>query len=159
MLFLPPLTLLCLKLIDKTRHKKLLPHGNRVGRIVPKLGIPVLILVALIIVPSFLAQSHNDFSYGTSLISSVSRSGRDTEAINERFGQSTVIALLVPKGDPAKENLLSRELETQPHVTGVVSYATAVGPQLPGEFLDSSITERFYSEHYSRIIVYTDTAE
>ncbi len=159
MLFLPPLTLLCLKLIDKTRHKKFLPHGNRVGRIVPKLGIPALIIVALLIAPSFLAQSRNNFSYGTSLISSESRSGRDTEKINEQFGQSTVIVLLVPRGDPARENLLSQTLEAQPHVTGVISYATAVGPELPDSFLDSTVTDQFYSENYSRIIVYTDTAD
>jgi predicted RND superfamily exporter protein len=158
-IFLPPLTLLCLKLIDRTKHKKILPHGNRVGRIVPKLGIPALILVMLIVVPSFLAQSHNDFSYGTSLISAVGRSGEDTVEINEKFGQSTVIGLLVPRGVPARENLLCRELEAEPHVTGILSYATAVGPEVPGEFLDSSITEQFYSEKYSRIIVYTDTAE
>ena len=158
-LFLPPLTLMFLKLIDKTTHKKFLPHGNRVGKIVPKLGIPALIIVMLIIVPSFLAQSNNNFSYGTSLINSESRSGADTEIINEQFGQSTVIVLLVPKGDPAKETLLSQELETQPHVTGVISYATAVGPEVPDQFLDSSITEQFYSENYSRILVYTDTAD
>ncbi len=158
-LFLPPLTLLCLKLIDKTRHRKLLPHGNRIGKIVPKLGIPAIVIVMLLIVPSFLAQQHNNFSYGTSLISSESRSGQDTVEINEQFGQSTVIVLLVPRGDPAKETLLCRELEAEPHVTGIVSYTTAVGPEVPGEFLDSSITDQFYSENYSRIIVYTDTAD
>ncbi len=157
--FLPPLTLLCLKLIDRTKHKKILPHGNRVGKIVPRLGIPALILVLLIIAPTFLAQSSNNFSYGTSLLGAAGRTGDDTAEINERFGQSTVVVLLVPRGDPARESLLCRELESEPHVTGILSYATAVGPEVPGEFLDSAITEQFYSENYSRIIVYTDTAE
>ena len=158
-LFLPPLTLLCVKLLDKTRHKKILPHSNRVGKILPRLGIPVMILVALIIVPSFLAQSRNDFSYGTSLISAESRSGRDAASINAQFGQSTVIVLLVPAGDPASESLLSEELSEQEHVTGVVSYAMSVGAAIPSDFLDSAITGQFYSQNYCRIIVYTDTAD
>ena len=38
-------------------------------------------------------------------------------------------------------------------------YANTVGTAIPVQFLTEDITEQFYSEHYARIIVYTDTAE
>ncbi len=67
--------------------------------------------------------------------------------------------LLAPKGDVAKEKLLSDDLKALPRVTGVISYAALVGPEIPPEYLDGDVTDRFYSENYARIIVYTDTAD
>jgi predicted RND superfamily exporter protein len=159
MVFLPALTLACCKLIDKTQHRRLLPDFKNIGKALTKLKVPMLILIALLAVPSYLAQKSNDFTYGTSLLATASRSGVDTEAIDEQFGRQTAIVLLVPRGEPAKEALLSAALKPMDHITGVLSYAATVGAEIPDAFLDPSITDRFYSEHYSRIIVYTDTAE
>lgn len=159
MVFLPALALCSYKLIDKTRHRKLFPEFKGIGKVVSKVRIPALILVILLIVPAYLAQSRNDFAYGTSKLSETSRSGLDTAAINEEFGQSTVIVLLVPRGDIAKEAQLSGDLKTLDHVTEVISYASTVGTRIPDAFLDDSVTNRFYSDHYSRIIVYTDTPD
>ena len=157
LVFLPALTLCCYKWIDKTRHKKLLPEFKGAGKWILKLRVPALILVALLIVPTFLAQGSNDFIYGMgSNISTSSRGGRDTAKIDETFGSSTAMVLLVPRGEPAKEELLCAELETFDHVTGVMAYANTVGAAIPPEYLSEAITEQFYSEHYARIILYTD---
>jgi predicted RND superfamily exporter protein len=158
-LFLPALTLCTYKLIDKTKHRRFLPEFRSAGRVVSKVRVPALILVLLLLVPCYLAQGRNDFTYGMGSLGASTRSGQDKETINGEFGRSTAIVLLVPKGDTAKERLLSRDLLNTAHVTGVLSYATAVGAEVPSEFLDSAVSERFYSEHYSRIIVYTDTSE
>ena len=114
---------------------------------------------AFIAVPCFLAQSRTDFLYGTGSISPFSRSGQDQVKINDKYGVSTPIVLLVPKGEPAKEAMLSSDLEKIDHVTQVVSYARTVGRTIPGEYLDPGITGQFYSDNYSRIIIYTDTDE
>jgi predicted RND superfamily exporter protein len=157
MVFLPALALLTYKLLDRTKHRAFLPEFKRMGKIVAKVRVPILILVLLLLVPAYLAQGKNDFTYGLGSLSTASRSAVDKAAVNEAFGEQTAIVLLVPRGDAAKEQLLCAELETHPRVTGVIAYATLVGPEIPPEFLDGDITERFYSEHYSRIIVYTDT--
>jgi len=77
----------------------------------------------------------------------------------EDEGRSTVMVLLVPKGDVVREELLGDELLALPHITSVMSYAKTVGAGIPAEFLDSSITEQFYSENFARLIVYTDTPQ
>ncbi len=159
MVFLPALTLACLKLLDRTKHRRLLPELGRAGKVLVKLKIPALILVALLIVPGYLAQRQNNFVYGASTLAASSRSGADTEAIEEQFGRETAIVLLVPRGDPAREALLCQALKNADHVTGVVSYATMVGVKIPDAFLDAPVSRRFYSDNYSRIIVYTDTAD
>lgn len=157
--FLPALTLLVYKHIDRTKHKTILPEFRSVGKVVGAARIFALVLVALLIFPAYRAQSRNDFTYGLGSLALNSRTERDKTEINDSFGESTAIVLLVPKGDPAREKLLSESLKTLPHVTEVVSYATLVSTEIPPEFLDDAVTSRFYSENYSRIIVYTDTTD
>lgn len=159
MVFLPALTLCVYKQLDRTKHRSILPEFRRMGRVVSKVRIPALILVLLLLIPSFLAQSKNDFTYGLGVLGTESRSGRDKIAVNAEFGESNAIVLLAPKGSAAKEKLLGDDLKALPHVTGIVSYAALVGPEIPPEYLDGDVTDRFYSDNYSRIIVYTDTAD
>jgi predicted RND superfamily exporter protein len=159
LVFLPALTLSLNSLVNSTKHKKLMPDFKAISKIVSGIKVPVLLLIAIIAVPCFLAQNRTDFLYGTGSISPFSRSGQDQVKINDRFGVSTPIVLLIPKGEPAKEAMLSSDLEKIDHVTQVVSYAKTVGRTIPGEYLDPGITGQFYSDNYSRIIVYTDTDE
>lgn len=159
MIFLPALILISYKWIDKTKHKPIIPRFEGIGKVVDKLRIPCLVLALVILLPSFLAQNHNSYIYGTGAIAPNSRSGQDTRRINEAFGQSNAMVILVPKGDVAKEELLCDDIKAIDHVTSVISYAATVGAAVPSDFPDSSITDQFYSEHYARIIVYTDTAE
>ena len=155
--FLPALTLSTYKLIDKTRHKPLMPAFLNAHKVISKLSVLAVLLVGVMLVPSFLGQANVAFTYGSSDISPNSRTSLDSAAIKKEFGQSTILVLLVPKGDVAKERALTNELKLLEHVTGVVSYAQSVGEAIPPEYLDKSITEQFYSKNYARIIVYTDT--
>ncbi len=157
MVFLPAATLCFYRLIDKTRHKVLLPKFKGIPKLVSKIKVPCLILVAVLLIPSFMAQSHSNFIYGMGDLSPNSRSGQDTAVIDKIFGKSTAIVLLVPKGHPARELALSQDLEELEHVTGVVTYANMVGTSIPVGYLDPEITKQFYSDNYCRIILYTNT--
>ncbi|WP_449540371.1 efflux RND transporter permease subunit [Ferdinandcohnia sp. Marseille-Q9671] len=157
MVFLPALTLLFFKWIDKTQHKPLIPSVYKVGRHIIKIRIPTLLLVALIIVPAFLAQSQTNFIYGLGDQPESSRAGSDKIKIQEQFGAYTPMVLLVPKGDMAKEEELVSDLEKIDQVSSVLSYVNTVSSAIPPEYLDESITDQFYSENYSRIIVNTTT--
>ena len=86
-----------------------------------------------------------------------SRYGQDTQKINDSFGESMALVLLVPRGDTGKEAALCSELGGLEHVTAVVSYVSSVGGSIPSEFLSPDIAANFYSENYARIIMYTDT--
>ncbi|MEC2074100.1 efflux RND transporter permease subunit [Alkalihalophilus marmarensis] len=157
MVFLPALTLLFYKWMDKTKHKNFVPSFEGLGRRVMKVRFPTLILILAILVPSFLAQSNTAFTYGLGEQPESTRTGADLIAIQETFGESTPIVLLVPTGDLVKEEELVSELEEMNHVTNIISYVNTVGAGIPPEYLDESITEEFFSENYSRIIINTDT--
>ena len=158
MVFLPALSLSCMKLMDKTRHKRIIPEMGKVGKIFVKVRIPALILVLLVVVPCYLGQSRADFLYGMGNPDPGVRYGADTELINDTFGESQAIVLLVPRGDPGAEAELADEIADIDHVTSVLSYAGTVG-KVPSGFLSDDIVSQFYSDNYARMIIYTDTGE
>lgn len=157
MVFLPALTLIFYRWIDKTQHRSFLPKLNKIGRRIIQLRVPVMLLVILLIIPTFLAQSKIDFTYGFGEQAENLRVGADKKIIEEQFGKNTQVVILVPKGDLAKEDELVSELENLPYVKSVLAYVNAVSPAIPPEYLAEDVTESFYSENYSRIIVHTNT--
>lgn len=156
MVFLPALTMCVYKAIDKTRHREFMPSFSNAHSILLRIAVPVIIIIVIIIVPCFLGQSQTDFLYGyqAAFDEMTGQNSGDTET-----ARSTVMVLLVPKGDVVREALLSEDLLALPHVTSVMSYAQTVGAGIPMEFLDSSITDQFYSENFARLIVYTNTLQ
>ena len=157
MVFLPALILCIYKMIDKTQHRAFMPSFGNVNRVLSKITVPAVIIVSILIVPTFLGQGRTGFLYGNDTVDPNTRYGRDTVAVEQQFGKSNVMALLVPRGDVAKEQMLCDELEQLDRITGVMSYAVNVGAVIPPEYLGDDITGQFYSENYARIIVYTDT--
>jgi predicted RND superfamily exporter protein len=159
MVLLPVLTLLFHKLIDKTAHRKLMPSLKRVGGLLMKIRVPFLVLAVVILVPAFLAQSDAEFIYGTSGVANTPRVERDTLLIDQKFEEENLLVLLVPKESVGREAELCGAVSKIPNITNVVSYATAVGTEIPPEFVPESTLSQFYSENYARIIIYTNTEE
>lgn len=155
--FLPALTLASTKLLDKTRHKNLLPKWKGFPKFLYRLRVPTLILVLAIVIPCFIGQSKNSFSYGTGALDRSTRAGQDEQAIVDTFGESTPLVLLVPRGEIVKERDLSAELAAVPRVTGVMSFAYTVGTTIPDGFIDDTILSQFYSDNYARIVVQAAT--
>lgn len=158
-LFLPAVTMLFYKAIDKTKHRNFMPDFKKSGSLLMKVRVPFLILTLIIVIPSFLAQSNTEFLYGMGDVSTSSRAGKDALHIEEKFGRENPMVLLVPNGHLSKEVSLSDALAEIPHVTSVVSYVTAIGAEIPLEFVPEEVTEHFYSENYARIVLYTDAPD
>ena len=153
MVFLPAMTICTYKAIDKARHRELMPSFSNIHSVLRRIAIPTIIIIALIIIPVFLGQSRTDFMYGFQSAAEKMR-GESGGTANDG---GTVVVLLVPKGDVSREEQLSDEIMELAHVTSVMSYAKTVGSAIPPEFLDSSITDQFYSGGLARIVVSTDT--
>lgn len=155
MTLLPALLLAADKWIKKTKHRRFLPDFKGIGHKIMKVYIPIVILLMIVMVPSYLAQNNNEYFYGTG---EEAQAGSDADAIEQVFGTTNSIVLLVPRGSSEKELLLCEELKEIPHITGVISYTTMVSNKIPTEYLDESIVSSFYSESYARIILSADCA-
>lgn len=98
LVLLPVLTLYCYKIIDKTEHKLLIPKFDRFSKLVKRIMIPLVVIFSIVIVPSYLAQTKNSFDYGSSRIfSENTKLGSDTKLIEDTFGKSNTLVLMVPK--------------------------------------------------------------
>ena len=152
MVFLPALTICLCKAVDKTKHRRLMPEFANINSMLRRLAVPVIIIVAIIIVPCFLGQAKTDFLYGYQIAGA-----EVNENAQPVWDDSPVMVLLVPRGDVAKEEMLSEDILELPYVTSVMSYAKTVGAGIPPDIPDKSIVEQFYSENSARIIISTNT--
>lgn len=155
MVFFPALLLQGNNLIEKTRHRPFIPDFSNIGKAIEKIRIPVTIILFVIMIPAFLAQSHNQYFYGSS---EKTEEGSAAWDIEQEFGTANSSVLMVPKGESNKETLLCNDLKEINHVTAVTSYATMVSNKIPELYLDKSVVDQFYSDHYARIIISADCA-
>ncbi len=160
MLLLPVLAVYTTKLMDKTHHRSLLPSFAGFSKIIIRICLPLAIVFIMLIMPSFLAQKHNHFIYGSSGIHSEdSDISKNERIIEELFGQKQQMVLMVPEGDQAKESALSDSLLKHPDITSVISYSETVGSEIPPGFLSKEHISNFHSKSKSRIILYANTKD
>ena len=158
LILLPGLALLFCKWIDKTYHRPFLPSFKKFSRGVFKLRLPITILALIIVVPCILAQQSNTFLYGSSEMI-----GKDTDAyrqqaeIEETFGKTNQMVLMVPKGDTASEAQMSEDIKSLATVSSVISYTDVVGATIPIEFVGEDNLTSLISENYSRLVIVLDT--
>ncbi|MBQ3309675.1 RND family transporter [Candidatus Saccharibacteria bacterium] len=152
--FMPGLVLLTHKLIEKTKHRSLIPSFKRFGKGVSKITMPLVIGFVLLIVPGYLAYNSNSYYYGASkLFNESSRIGRDNVMVEETFGANDTYALLVKSGDRVTEKALSDELHKLPEVTSIISYVDTVGSTIPDSYLDSTTYAKLDSGNYTRMVI------
>ncbi|WP_173915296.1 RND family transporter [Halobacillus sp. Marseille-Q1614] len=157
MVLLPALTLMFYHWIDRTQHRPFVPAFKNIGKNVLKSRFPSLVLVLLLIVPAFLAQSHTTFIYGFGEHPKDTRAAQDEAAIEEAFGKNMPMVLLVPEGDRGKEEELVQDLEDLSQVSSVISYVNMVSTAVPPAYLEKEMTEPFYSDNYARMTLFTET--
>ncbi len=156
-LLLPVLAMYTYKLIDRTTHKSLLPTFKKFSRLIIRIGIPVMIASALILVPAYLAQKSNHFLYGSNTFPKGSREARDVEMLDQRFGENMQMVLLAPRGQWAVEEKLAQDLMALPEMRSVVGYVNQVGTSIPPDILPERIISQLVSEDYSRLILIAES--
>lgn len=155
--FLPALTLAALPLTDRTVHRKLVPDFKKFGAFVTRICVPMAVVFAVVLVPSYLASNANDYYYGSShMFGTESQTGSDTAAIEAVFGENDTYVLLVPNGDLAVQEELSEALHDLDGVTDIISYVDQAGASIPTEYLDEDTLALLMSENYSRFVISVD---
>ena len=155
--FSPALILSCHKLMEKTRHRYLLPSFRTLGKVVYRLMIPAVLIFIMLIYPANRASNSNEYYYGSAhIFGPDTQLGADTAAIEETFGKSDTYVLMVPRGDVVRERALSEELQAIPEVTSILSYVDVAGTTIPTEFVGEDTLKLLMSENYSRLVLSVD---
>lgn len=156
MFLLPTLAVACVKAIDKTKHKKLLPSMKKVQHILGgKIKYVVIGILVVVSVITFMAQNNNSFLYSSS-------NGGTTEQdeinnkIEQRFGDSNNFVILVSRGNEVAEYNMAKSLKLLTSVKSVQGYYAFIDPTMPQEIVPDNIKSEFLSVNYSRYIVEVD---
>lgn len=145
-LLMPGLLMLFGNAMDKTKHKSFVPKIPFVGKFAyhTRLLVPPL-FVALIIV-AYLFQSDCPFVYGYSELETPVQNEQQLadELIAESFGETNMVALVVPAGDYEKERKLINELEARSEVDYCQGLSNTAA--MDGYTLTDKLTARDFSE-------------
>ena len=143
---MPGLLMLFSPLIDKTKHKKLLPDVSFIGKICIKLRWIIAPLFVALLAGAFLLSNACPFTYSvnTSRLDNMDERQTAYFKINDTFGTSNMVAILVPTGDYEAEAKILAELE---HCEGVKSTMGLANTELmDGIMLTDSMNARELSE-------------
>lgn len=157
---LPVLTVSLCKLMDKTQHRPLLPSFKRFGRINARICIPVaMVVIGLVIMPSYLANERNDFTYGTTrmIVDPSLRVVQDQALIEDLYGKSNQMVLMVPSGQPAKEQKMVDELNAMDNISSISAYQSIADNTIPVDFVGRENLSALMSDEYTRMVITADT--
>ena len=112
-LFMPSLLMLFGRAMDKTKHRRFVPKISFVGRFAYATRRVFPILFLLLVIGAYAVFSQTRFAYSVDLVPAFRQTELEAAKaeIEEIFGKSNAVAVLVPSGDYASEKKLLRELE------------------------------------------------
>ena len=143
---MPGLLVLFCPLIDRTRHKRLLPNITAVGKFAVKTRRVVPPLFVLILAGAFWLSSQCPYAYSYNDLKTAKMSQRQNAyfKIKDTFGASNMVALVVPSGDYEAESHILKELEACPQVKSTLGLSGIEA--MDGYKLTDALTPRELSE-------------
>ena len=143
---MPGLLVLFGKKIDATRHKNFIPKIPFVGRFAyaTKKIIPPIFLAVIIV--AMLLANNCPYVYGFSYLETTKRSEQQIadDLMDETFGSTNMVAVVVPAGDYAAEKKLLDELGTYDEVNSTLGLSNVEA--MGGYMLTDALTPRQFSE-------------
>lgn len=143
---MPGLLMLFSKLIDKTKHKKLIPDITAVGKLdlLTRFIIPPIFLIVVIATAVFANKCPYCYSFTDLVTSKPNESQIAYHKIKDTFGTSNMVAVIVPSGSYESEKALLADLENYPETKSVTGLANT--EVMDGYTLTSALNPREFSE-------------
>lgn len=143
---MPGLLVLFTPLIDKTKHKKLLPNVASLGRFAVKTRYVIPPVFLVIIVAAFFVSSACPYCFSYNDLQTANMSERQVahQKVKSVFGTSNLVAILVPTGDYEAESAILKELEELEQVKSTMGLANM--EFMDGYMLTDALNAREFSE-------------
>ncbi len=152
---LPSMILLFNGIIEKTKHKPIIPDLGKIAPFIVKFRFVILILFLLIVGPAYYGQSHTEVYYD---LAGTLPESLDSIAANkkldENFNMGATHMILASSDLTAKDakDMIS-EIKTLDGVKTAVGVDSILGPAFPKEFLAADILDNLVSDKYQLILV------
>lgn len=143
---MPGLLILFTPLIDRTRHKRLLPQVSFLGRFAHAARRVVPLVFLIVLAGALWLSNRCPYCYSFTDVRTAKMDARQEAYfdIKEVFGTNNMVALVVPSGNYQGEKAILQELEQQPQVKSTMGLANMEA--MDGYCLTDSLTPRQFSE-------------
>ena len=145
-LLMPGLLVLFGNLMDKTVHKNFIPKIPFVGKFAHRTRFIVPPLFVAVLAVFFILQKHCPYVYGYSTLKTplLNQYQIADNMIEESFGESNFVALIVPAGNYDKESRLLRDLNAREEVDFSIGLSNTEA--MDGYMLTDKLSARQFSE-------------
>lgn len=143
---MPGLLMLFSNLIDKTKHKNLIPSISAIGKfdIKTRYIIPPIFVAVLVFAFIFSNKCPYCYSFTDLTTTKQSESQISYQKIKNTFGTDNMVAVIVPSGDYTSESALLKDLESHPEVKSTTGLAGVEA--MDGYYLTDALNPREFSE-------------
>lgn len=151
----PSLLLVCDKLIDKSKHKSILPNFTKLNNFIIKHNKKIFAIFLILLVPAYLANSKVSIYYklDESLPKDLDSIVANTE-LKEKFNIVSPEIILVDKNIKTSElnNMLS-EIENVEGIDFALSFNKLESMGISKELLTDDIIKIFQSDNYQMVLI------
>ena len=152
---LPSMILCCDKLIEKTKHKPLLPDVGRISDRMMKGYKIIVILFVVLLIPAIYGNNHTGVYYNLdetlpkNLPSIIAN-----EKLKDDYDMNSTHMLLVDSSLPSEDVYkMLDEIEQVDGVSWALGADSILGPSIPADMLPKKVTSMLKSEKYQLIMI------
>ncbi|MDO4345542.1 MAG: efflux RND transporter permease subunit [Eubacteriales bacterium] len=152
---LPSMIMIFDKVLEKTKHKALLPDMSKLSNVITGHYKIFAFLLAVLILPAAYCQNHADVYYN--LDESLPKdlpSIQANDKLKENFEMGALHMLLIDSQMPAKKvHEMTDEMEKVDGVKGVLGLESLVGSRIPESMIPKELREILENENYELMLV------
>ena len=155
---LPSMILVFDKLIEKTKHKPLMPEFSRIPKFISKHYLAFFAIFLVLLFPALYGNSHTSVYYDLAqTLPDNLESVQGANKVDEKFEMNSAYMLLVDKNlDTATMNSMIKELENTDGIISVLGTDSIVGPAFPREFIPDDLISDLESDEWKMVLLTTD---
>ena len=151
-----PSMILCFdKLIEKTKHKPLLPDIGKISEKVTKHYLIYVALFVILLLPAIYGNNHTSVYY--KLDDSLPENLPSIEAnakLNKDYNMNTTHVLLMKSDVPASDvSKMIKQIEKVDGVKWALGLNSVAGPGIPGNMLPDSATQMLKNDNYQMLMI------
>jgi predicted RND superfamily exporter protein len=143
---MPGLLITCSRLIDRSHHRNFVPKINYLGKFVVHTRYILPPMIIITIAASCVFSNGVQYVFGYSTLNTIKQNESQIaeQKIDETFGSTNTLAILVPSGDYDAEAALLNKLSTLPEIKSITGLANIEA--MSGYTLTDKLTPRQFSE-------------
>ncbi len=151
---LPSMILVCDKMIEKTKHRPLLPEFKKIPRFITKHYAVFIIIFLILLFPAIYGQGNTNVYYDLTLsLPENLESVRAQKEIADKFDLGSANIILVDSQTPDKD--VSRLLDELKDIDGIqyaLGLQTVLDGSIPDSFIPKDVTSELKNDNYEMLV-------